>query len=231
MIESVGCPYTCSFCIDADQPYQTLGFDLIRDDFRFLLTKFKRSLVSWHVPNFGERFDDYMDTLEDAVPPGSIDFIAESSLSLLSEPHLKRLRQNGFKAVLPGIESWNGMGNKSKTGRKQGLDKLQAVSEHINMVLRYVPYIQTNFVLGLVCDEGHKSFELTKKFVDLSNAAFPAFPLLTSFGKAAPINLEYQGQECDLPFPFHFMNNNHTMNVKPKTSTWPEFYDRVIDLV
>jgi hypothetical protein len=231
MIGSVGCPYSCSFCIDAEQPYQTLGFDIIRDDLRFLLTKFKRPIVSWHDPNFGVRFDDYMNTLEEAVEPNSIDFIAESSLSLLSEPHLKRLRQNGFKAVLPGIESWNGMGNKSKTGSKQGFDKLKAVSEHVNMILRYVPYIQTNFVLGLDCDEGPESFELTKKFVDMSPAAFPAFPLLTSFGKAAPDNLQYQGEDRVLPFPFHFLNNSHAMNVKPKTTTWPEFYDRLIDLV
>jgi hypothetical protein len=144
---------------------------------------------------------------------------------------LKRLRHNGFKAVLPGIESWNGMGNKSKTGSKQGFDKLQAVSEHVNMILRYVPYIQTNFVLGLDCDEGPESFELTKKFVDMSPAAFPAFPLLTSFGKAAPDNLGYQSEERVLPFPFHFLNNNHAMNVKPKTTTWPDFYDRLIGLV
>lgn len=231
MIGSMGCPYTCSFCIDASQPYQPLDFDVMRDDLRFLLTKFKRPLVSWHDPNFGVKFDDYMNTLEEAIPPDSIDFIAESSLSLLSEPHLKRLRANGFKAVLPGIESWNGLGNKSKTGSKQGMEKLEAVSEHVNTILRYVPYIQTNFVLGLDCDEGEESFDLTKKFVDKSPAAFPAFPLLTSFGKAAPINLEYQGQERVLPFPFHFLNNNHAMNVKPKSSTWPEFYDRVIDLV
>ena len=55
-------------------------------------TKMKRPLVGWHDPNFGVRFDDYMDAIEEAVPPGSIDFIAESSLSLLSEPHLKRLQ-------------------------------------------------------------------------------------------------------------------------------------------
>jgi hypothetical protein len=40
------------------------------------------------------------------VTPGSIEFLAESSLSLLSEPHLVRMRTNGFKAILPGVESW-----------------------------------------------------------------------------------------------------------------------------
>jgi hypothetical protein len=43
-------------------------------------------------------------------------FIAESSLSLLSEAHVKRLRRNGFGALLPGIEFWHDLGNKSNRG-------------------------------------------------------------------------------------------------------------------
>ena len=33
-----------------------------------------------------------------------------------------------------------------------------------------------------------------------------------------------------LPFPFHFLNNNNAMNVRPKHYAWPEFYDRLVDL-
>jgi hypothetical protein len=33
-----------------------------------------------------------------------------------------------------------------------------------------------------------------------------------------------------LPFPFHFLNNHHAMNVKPANYSWPDFYDHVIDL-
>jgi hypothetical protein len=230
MIGSLGCPYTCSFCIDANEPYQPLDFDMLKDDLRFVLTKIKRPLVSWYDPNFGVRFNDYMNVIEEAVPINSIDFIAESSLSLLSEPHLKRLRQNSFQAVLPGIESWFDMGNKSKTGAKQGMEKVEVVSDHINMILRYIPYVQTNFVVGLDSDNGEESFELTKRFVDLAPAAFPAYPLITAFGRAAPLNLEYQSDSRVLPFPFHFLNNNHASNVKPKNYSWPEFYDLLIDL-
>ena len=50
----------------------TLDFDVLREDLRFLRTKFDRPVISWHDPNFGVRFDDYMDAIEDAVPPGSI---------------------------------------------------------------------------------------------------------------------------------------------------------------
>jgi hypothetical protein len=230
MIGSLGCPYTCSFCIDSEIPYQKLDLQVMKEDLTFLLTKYKRPMVGWHDPNFGVGFDDYMDAIEEAVPPNSIDFIAESSLSLLSEKHLQRMKHNGFGALLPGIESWYDLGNKSKTGQKQGMDKVKEVSEHVNMILRYMPYIQTNFVLGLDSDEGTEPFELTKRFVDLSPGAFPGYSLLTSFGQAAPLNLEYQKANRVIPFPFQFLNNNHAMNIKPMNYSWTEFYDNVIDL-
>ena len=230
MLGSLGCPYTCSFCIDSVVPYQSLDFDVMKEDLRFLLRKFKRPLVGWHDPNFGVRFNDCMDAIESAVPPDSIDFIAESSLSLLSEPRLARLKRNGFKALLPGIESWYELGDKSKTGQRQGMDKVRQVSEHVNMILRYIPYIQTNFVLGLELDEGAEPFELTKRFVDMTPGAFPGYSLLTAFGQAAPLNLLYQRANRVLPFPFQFLNNNQAMNVKPKNYSWPQFYDHVIDL-
>jgi hypothetical protein len=231
MIGSLGCPYTCSFCIDSVIPYQPLDFDVIKEDLRFLLQKFKRPLVGWHDPNFGVRFNDIMGAIEEAVPPDSIDFIAESSLSLLAESHLKRLKQNGFKALLPGIESWYDLGDKSKTGKTKGMDKVRQVADHVNMILRYMPYIQTNFVLGLDVDEGAEPFELTKRFVDLAPGAFPGYSLLSAFGQAAPLNLEYQRANRVLPFPFQFLNNNQAMNVKPRNYSWPDFYEHVIDLV
>ena len=229
MIGSLGCPYTCSFCIDSTVDYQPLGFDDLRDDLAFLLTKIKNPIVGWHDPNFGVRFDDYMEAVEAAVPQGRMRHIAESSLSLLAEPHLKRLQKNGFQAILPGIESWYDLGNKSKT-RRTGMDKVKQVADHVNMILRYIPYIQTNFVLGLDGDMGAEPFELTKTFIDLSPGAFPAYSLLSAFGRAAPMNLDYQRDGRVLPFPFHFLNNNHAMNVRPKNYGWPEFYDGLIDV-
>ncbi len=229
MIGSLGCPYTCSFCIDSTVDYQPLSFTQLRDDLKFLLTKMKNPIVGWHDPNFGVRFDDYMEAVEAAAPRGSMRHIAESSLSLLSEKHLQRLQQNGFQAILPGIESWYDMGNKSKT-RRTGMDKVKQVSEHVNMILRYIPYIQTNFVMGLDGDMGPEPFELTKKFIDLSPGAFPAYSLLSAFGRAAPMNLDYQRDGRVLPFPFHFLNNNHAMNVRPKNYGWPEFYKHIVDV-
>jgi len=96
--------------------------------------------------------------------------------------------------------------------------------------LSYIPYVQTNFVLGLDTDEGAEPFELTKRFLDLATGAFPGYSLLTAFGRAAPVNLDYQRANRVLPFPFHFLNNNQAMNVRPRNYSWNRFYDHVIDL-
>jgi len=229
MIGSMGCPYTCSFCIDSVVDYQPLAFEQIREDLRFLLGKLKRPVVAWHDPNFGVRFDDYMSAIEDVVPPGHIRFVAESSLSLLSEPHLRRLKANNFIGILPGIESWFELGNKSKTGRHVGMEKVRQVSDHVNTILRYIPFVQTNFVLGLDSDAGREPFELTKRFFEMTPGAYPAFSLLTAYGRAAPLNLEFQRAGRVLPFPFFFLDGNHAMNVRPLNYDWTQFYDLVAD--
>jgi len=230
MIGSMGCPYTCSFCIDSAVDYQPLSFERIRTDLKFLRSKAKNPIVAWHDPNFGVRFNDYMGAIEDVVPAGGMRFLAESSLSILSEPHLQRMRKNGFVGILPGIESWYSLGNKSKTGKSVGIDKVRQVAEHVNTILRYIPYVQTNFVLGLDCDEGEGPFELTKEFIDLTPGAYPAFSLLTSYGAAAPLNLDFQRAGRVRPFPFHFLDSNHAMNVQPLNYSWEEFYARAEDL-
>ncbi len=230
MIASLGCPYTCSFCIDSVVDYQPMAGEQIREDLRFLVGKMRLPVVGWHDPNFGVRFDEIVGDIEEAVPPGKVSFIAESSLSLLSEPRLKRLQKAGFKAMLPGVESWYALGNKARTGNKQGMAKVEQVSDHVNMILRYIPYVQTNFVLGLDDDEGGEPFELTKSFLRRTPGAFPGYSLLSAFGEAAPLNLQLQRDGRVLPFPFHFLNNNHAMNVRPKNYRWTDFYDRLIDL-
>jgi hypothetical protein len=63
------------------------------------------------------------------------------------------------------------LGDKSKTGTQVGMNKVRQIAEHVNLILSYIPYVQTNSVLGLDADEGAEPFELTKRFLDLTPGA------------------------------------------------------------
>lgn len=231
ILGSMGCPYDCDFCIDARIPHQRLAKAAIQDDLRFLLQEVRRPSVAWHDPNFGVRLDDDLDAIEEVVPKGRMRFVAESSLSVLSEQRLRRLQRNGFVAVLPGIESWFSMGKKSRTGASSGRAKVEKIAEHIQVVLRYVPYVQANFVLGLDAERGAEPYELTKLFLRRVPGVFPGYSLLTAFGDASPSSEALRAEGRVLPFPFPLLDNNRCMNIRPEHETWARFYDHVIDLM
>jgi hypothetical protein len=230
MLGSMGCPYSCSFCIDATVPYQPLDFDELKADLRFVRTKVRNPLLGWHDPNFGVRFNEYLGAMEEAVPPGSVRSIAEMSLSLLTDANLDRLKKNGFVGMLPGIESWYDYGNKSKTTRVSGMDRVVQVADHLNRVQDRIPFVQSNFILGLDCDSGSEPFELTRRFIDLTPGVYPAFSLFTCYGRASPLNLELQRAGRVNAMPFHVLDSNHGMNIVPLHYDWADFYDLVADV-
>jgi hypothetical protein len=231
MLGSIGCPYRCGFCVDSQVPHQTLSYEQIREDLRFLKQQLERPVAGWHDPNFGVRFDDTLGMIEEAVRLGSVRFVGESSLSLLGESRLQRLKRNGFVGMIVGIENWFGYGDKAGRRGKTGTAKAEEVAEHVDWISHHIPYTQANFVLGLDEDAGPEPFELTKRFVDLAPAAYPAFSLFTAFGDSAPLNaeLEAEGRVLDAPFPFLDCASIH--NVRLKNYDGVEFYGHLVDLM
>jgi hypothetical protein len=230
LLGSLGCPYSCSFCVDSGVPHQQFDFAEMQDDLRFVMERLRRPIVGWHDPNFGVRYDRCLDAIEEVVPPGRIRFIAESSLALLTEERLKRLKQNGFAVLMPGIESWYAFGNKARVGSATGMAKVERVAEQVNLTLRYVPYVQANFIFGLDTDAGSEPFELTKRFVDLAPGAHPTVSVITAYGRSAPDNLEYQREGRIVSLPFHFLSGGPWTNVRPRHYEWAEIYGHLADL-
>lgn len=231
MISSFGCPYNCDFCIDSEVPYQALDIEMIKKDLQFLMKKMKHPIISWYDPNFGIKFNPIMEAIESVVPPGAIFFIGETSLSMLNEPNVKRLKMNGFKIMMPGVESWYDYGNKSRTGFMNGMEKVRSVAEQLNMIQRHIPTVHANIILGQDTDEGEEPFALTKRFVDLAPGIYPSYALLSTFGKLSRNNLKYETEDRIIPFPFHMMRTAHILHIIPKNYTWEELYNHYIDLM
>jgi hypothetical protein len=231
MIGGFGCPFKCDYCIDSGIAYHMLDLEVIKEDLRFLVKKMKHPRVAWWDPNFGVNFNVFMDSIESAVPSGSIEFGAQSSLATLTETNVKRLKTNGFKVIMAGIESWFDYGNKSKTGSISGIEKVYNVAEQVNMIRRYIPLIQTNFIFGFDSDEGDEPFELTKRFIDLAPGAYPAFSLLSIYGQGTNSNLRFIAEDRLIPYPFHFLNIASTLNITLKNYKWEEFFNHFIDLL
>jgi hypothetical protein len=232
MLGSLGCPYTCNFCIDAEIDYQTMPYDQLREDLIFLQNQPRPPKVAWVDPNFGVRFNDYMNVIESAVTPGKLEFACESSLSLLSEPHLERLKQNRFQMVFPGVESWFDYNNKAKQRKSVvGMEKVKLVAEHCNVIMQYVPYLQTNFIFGWDSDSGTEPFEMTKQFLDLAPGVYPKYSLLTAFGNSAPLSRQYLKEGRLLDVPFLFLDGYSGLNVKMKHYSHSELFGHLIDLM
>ncbi len=228
LLGSLGCPYTCHFCVDAPVPYQTLPHGELVADLRFIEQRFgAATTVFWHDPNFGVRFNDYMGLIEESGT--RLTHGGESSLSLLTEKHLRAMQRNRWVAQVPGVESWNGFSDKGGTGGLSGLAKVREVAEHVNLIMAYIPYVQTNFVLGLDADAGAEPFELTKAFVDLAQGAFPGYSILTDF-RNARLSDDLAAEGRALSIPQAFLDNTSAFNVRLKNYSLAEFYARLIDL-
>jgi hypothetical protein len=216
MLGSVGCPYRCSFCIDARVAYRKLPIERIREDLRFIQEHVPGAVVGWHDPNFAVRFDDYLGAIEEAVRPGSIQFVAECSLSVLNDARLQALQRQRFVALTVGVESWYGFGDKARGRSRVGAEKVHAVAEQVRQICDHVPYVQTNFVWGLDQDAeaGTDSFALTEQFLALAPAAFPAHNLFTIYGDSAPLGSELTRGGRLLDVPFHLQDTSSVANVR-----------------
>ena len=230
MLTSVGCPYTCDFCIDWNNPYALLPMDRLETDLRFLHEKFPGIFVAFHDPNFAVKFDQVFDVLEKLPPQRHSWYFMESSLSILRGPRLKRLQDTGCFFIAPGVESWTAYSNKSGVGpATSARQKLDQIVEHFHLLHEYVPGIQANFMFGLDEDEGDDPVELTKEFMTRAPFAWPTVNIPTPFG-GTPLYQQYLDEGrvmTSMPFAFYYAPYLVTTvkNYSPVT-----YYEKLIEM-
>lgn len=230
MLSSVGCPYACDFCIDWNNPYVLLPLDQLEADLRFISENYPGVLVAFHDPNFGVKFDQVFDVLERVSHPRRNRYVLESSLSILRESRLERLRDTGCFYIAPGVESWTAYSNKSGTGlTASARQKLDQVVEHFKLIHEYVPGIQANFIFGLDGDEGNEPVELTKEFMSRAPFVWPTVNIPVPFG-ATPLYDRYLDEGrilTSMPFAFYYPPYLVTTvkNYNPVT-----YYEKLIEI-
>lgn len=229
ILSSVGCPYTCSFCVDWNNSYSMRSKESLWNDLNYLSQNWPQLPIFYHDPNFAVRFDETMDVIE-ALPEGRRNpYIMESSLSILKENRLVRLKRTNCFYVAPGIESWIDYSNKSGVGRKQGQDKLDQVSDHLKTLTGYVPGLQVNMLFGGDSDAGTDPVTLTKELISRVPEAWPAINIPCPFGGTPLYDQLYREGRILQALPFACYNNPY-LTITPKHYDPLSYYSHLIDI-
>jgi radical SAM superfamily enzyme YgiQ (UPF0313 family) len=230
LLTSIGCPNSCDFCIDWNNPYVLLPLGQLEADMRFIFQHFSRAMVGLHDPNFAVKFEQVFNLLEKIPNRRRMTYTMETSLSILRGSRLERLKNMGNFHIVPGIESWTAYSNKVRAGATtEPREKLEKVIEHFNIIRPYVSEIQANFLFGLDVDTGDEPIELTKEFVSRAPFVMPNFNIPVPFGNT-PLYEKYLSEGrllTSMPFTFYYIPYLvYTLkDYSPVT-----FYEKLIDI-
>ena len=230
LLASTGCPYSCDFCVDWSTRYQSVGPDQIQADLKYIRRNYPGVPVAFHDPNFGVRFNETLEVIE-SLPNGlRPPYMIESSLSVLREDRLRRLKETNCIYVAPGVESWSNYSNKASAGRSSGKAKLATVLAQFERLKEYVPYIQANFIFGLDTDSGYAPVKITKEFMLQAPYVWPVVNVPVPFG-GTPMHRRLVTDDrilLKMPFAFYY---SPFLAIRPLNYTSVEFYENMIELL
>jgi hypothetical protein len=156
--------------------------DRIAADLRFIAERYPGVIVAYHDPNFAVRFDEVMDAIETVPRNRRNRYVMESSLSILKESRLHRLRETNCIFVAPGVESWDDYSSKAAAAGQRGQAKFDRVVRHFELLRRFVPGLQANFLFGSDADRSAEPVELTKAFMRRLPFVWPGINIPTPYG-------------------------------------------------
>jgi hypothetical protein len=206
LLASVGCPYSCDFCIDGERPYRLLSLDRLTADLRYVAAHCPGVMVGFHDPNFAVKFDQVLDVMESVPSASRSPYIVETSLAILRGARVRRLGATNCASVAPGVESWSAYSSKAGVGRLTGGTKVARLVEHFTLLHEQVPYLQANFLFGLDDDAGDEPVVLTKEFMSRTPFVWPVVNLPHPFG-GTPLFERYRRDGrilTAMPFSFYY---------------------------
>lgn len=229
ILTSIGCPYSCDFCIDWKNDYVMLPRERLLADLRFVAEKLPGIMIAMHDPNFAVRFDEVLDLMEEIPADRRNPYVMESSLSILRGPRLRRLRETNCLYAAPGVESWVEYSGKAGAGISVGREKLEKVVQHFEELHHHVPGLQANFIFGTDGDIGSEPAELTCEFVRRLPFVWPTINIPVPFA-GTPLYDRYlaDGRVLEtMPFAFYYAP---FVVVRPLHYSTVELYDNLIKI-
>ena len=231
LITSTGCPNSCDFCIDWNNPYTLLPLDQLEADMGYIFKNFPSSIIAIHDPNFAIQFEKVFDVLEKIPNRGHNTFGMETSLTTLKQPRLERMKKLGKFYIIPGIENWAAYSSKVGAGSAVSpRQKLEKVIEQFYKIRPYVSGIQANFIFGLDVDAGDEPVTLTQEFATRVPFVMPNFNIPVPFGKT-PLYDKYAAEKRllkTMPFTFYYMPY---LVFELKNYSAADYYAKLIELI
>jgi radical SAM superfamily enzyme YgiQ (UPF0313 family) len=231
LITSVGCPNSCDFCIDWNNPYVLLPLDQLAADMRYIFQHFPKVMIGLHDPNFAVKFEQVFDIMEKIPNRRRTSYTIETSLATLHGNRLERLKSMGNFYIIPGVESWTAYSNKVGAGSAIApREKLNKVIEQFNTIRPYVMGIQANFMFGLDADGGDEFVDLTREFASRVPFVMPNFNIPVPFGNT-PLYTKYLSEDrilTSMPFTFYYMPYLVFILKNYSTAT---FYEKFIEII
>jgi radical SAM superfamily enzyme YgiQ (UPF0313 family) len=206
MLASTGCPYTCNFCVDWNNPYRLLSTDRLKVDLEYLAHHFPKVPLLFQDPNFAVKFDPVLEVIESIDPNVRPSYAIEIALKILNETRIRRLRDTNCFALAPGTESWSDYSNKVGVGKKTGFEKVNQVVEQFERLRGKIPYMQTGLIFGLDVDKGEEPMTLTKEFMKKTPYVWPMLNIPIPFG-GTPLHDHYAAEGRilpDIPFSLYY---------------------------
>ena len=229
LLSSVGCPYSCDFCIDWNSRYTALAPERLEADLRYMSRKLPGVMVAYHDPNFGVNIDQVMGIVEEIPENARNPYIMESTLSTLRESRLQRLKETNCIYIAPGIEAWTSYSKKAGVGVRTGEEKLKHVVEHFRLLREYVPGLQANFMFGSEVDHGDEPVELTKEFIRSIPYVWPTVNIPTPFGNTPLYDRALAKDSILKAMPLSFYYTPYLVTTMPNYHP-VEYYSKLIDI-
>lgn len=220
---SIGCPYTCDFCVDATSKYFTLPAEFLKNEIQYISKNHPSAMITFHDPNFGVKFDQTLSILEEVEPHLRNEYGIETTMSNIKQERLERLRNTNCIYIQSGIESWSAYSDKTNFVKSRENSKVDSIISHFRECLKYVNSVQGNLIFGTDSDVGYLPIQQTKHFIQSLPELWCSNNIPTPYGGTPLFKQVIRENRVLTKMPFSFYYTPYLCWL-PKNYDVKEFY-------